>query len=49
MLTGIPMVLFTFYMITDPQTSPSRLRSQIFFGASIAFAYYALLTLTFST
>jgi hypothetical protein len=44
-LTGIPMVLFTFYMITDPQTSPSRLRSQILFGASIAFAYYALLTL----
>jgi hypothetical protein len=44
-LTGIPMVLFTFYMITDPQTSPSRLRSQILFGCSIAVTYYALLTL----
>jgi len=44
-LTGIPMVLFTFYMITDPQTSPSRPRSQIFFGASIAFAYSVLLML----
>jgi Na+-translocating ferredoxin:NAD+ oxidoreductase RnfD subunit len=44
-LTGIPMVLFTFYMITDPQTSPSRLRSQIFFGAAIAFTYHALLLL----
>ena len=44
-LTGIPNVLFTFYMITDPQTSPSRLRSQIFFGSAIAFTYYALLTL----
>jgi hypothetical protein len=44
-LTGIPMVLFTFYMITDPQTSPSRLRSQIFFGAGIAFAYSVLLML----
>jgi hypothetical protein len=44
-LSGIPMVLFTFYMITDPQTSPSRLRSQILFGAGIACAYYALLTL----
>jgi hypothetical protein len=44
-LTGIPMVLFTFYMITDPQTSPSRLRSQIFIGAGIAFAYSALLML----
>ncbi|MDT7777758.1 MAG: enediyne biosynthesis protein [Acidobacteriota bacterium] len=44
-LTGIPMVLFTLYMITDPQTSPSRLRSQILFGAGIAFAYSALLLL----
>ena len=42
-LTGIPMVLFTLYMITDPQTSPSRLRSQIIFGAGIAFAYHVLL------
>jgi hypothetical protein len=42
-LTGIPMVLFTFYMITDPQTSPSRVRSQILFGAGIALAYSVLL------
>jgi hypothetical protein len=42
-LTGIPMVLFTFYMITDPQTTPSRLMSQIFFGAGIATAYSVLL------
>ena len=44
-LTGIAMVLFTFYMITDPQTSPSRLRSQIFFGSGIALAYSVLLML----
>jgi hypothetical protein len=44
-LTGIPMVLFTLYMITDPQTSPSRLRSQIMFGAGIACAYHVLLML----
>ena len=44
-LTGIPVVLFTFYMITDPQTSPSRFRSQIIFGCSIACAYYVLLSL----
>lgn len=44
-LTGIPMVLFTFYMITDPQTSPSRLKSQLFFGGGIAFAYSVLLML----
>ena len=44
-LTGIPMVLFTFYMITDPQTSPSRRSSQIAFGAGIALAYSVLLLL----
>ena len=44
-LTGIAMVLFTFYMITDPQTSPSRLRSQVLFGSGIAAAYSVLLLL----
>jgi hypothetical protein len=44
-LTGIPMVLFTLYMITDPQTSPSPLKSQVFFGAGIACAYSVLLML----
>jgi Na+-translocating ferredoxin:NAD+ oxidoreductase RnfD subunit len=42
-LTGIPMVIFTFYMITDPQTSPSRVRNQLLFGGGIAFAYSLLL------
>jgi hypothetical protein len=44
-LTGIPMVLFTFYMITDPQTSPSRPLSQIMFGSGIAVGYSVLLML----
>lgn len=44
-LTGVPMVLFTLYMITDPQTSPSRLLSQILFGAGVAVAYSVLLLL----
>jgi len=44
-LTGIPMVLFTLYMITDPQTSPSPLRSQILYGSGIALAYSVLLAL----
>lgn len=44
-LTGIPLILFTFYMITDPMTSPSRLRSQILFGGGIALAYSVLLVL----
>jgi hypothetical protein len=45
MFTGIPLVLFTFYMITDPQTSPSRPRSQMVFGLSIAVAYELLLAM----
>jgi len=44
-LTGITMVLFTLYMITDPQTSPSRPRSQIMFGAGVAVAYSILFDL----
>lgn len=44
-LTGIPMVLFTLYMITDPQTSPKPLGSQILFGSGIAIAYSVLLML----
>lgn len=44
-LTGVAMVLFTFYMITDPQTSPSRLGCQILFGSGIAFAYSVLILL----
>jgi hypothetical protein len=32
-------------MITDPMTSPSRLRSQILFGSGIACAYFVLLTM----
>jgi enediyne biosynthesis protein E5 len=39
------MVLFTLYMITDPQTSPSRPRSQIIFGAGVAVAYSILFDL----
>lgn len=44
-LTGITMVLFTLYMITDPQTSPSRPRSQVVFGAGVALAYSILFDL----
>lgn len=38
-LTSIALVLFTFYMITDPQTSPSSTRGQVVFGVTIALAY----------
>jgi enediyne biosynthesis protein E5 len=42
-LTGVAMVLFTFYMITDPQTSPSGTWGQIAYGSGIALAYTVLL------
>lgn len=40
-MTGFAFILFTFYMITDPATSPSRTASQIGFAAAVA-AFYAL-------
>lgn len=43
--TSVAMVLFTFYMITDPQTSPSAPRRQVLFGLGIAVAYAVLLAL----
>jgi hypothetical protein len=40
-MTGFAFVLFTFYMITDPATSPAKLSSQIALAVAIA-ACYAL-------
>jgi hypothetical protein len=40
-MTGFAFVLFTFYMITDPATSPSKTRGQIGFAVAVA-AFYAL-------
>ena len=45
MMTGPAYVLFTFYMITDPQTAPIARRSQIAFGLGIAAVYGLLMTL----
>ena len=42
-MTGFAFILFTFYMITDPATSPAGLRGQIGFGAAVAFAYGAFM------
>ncbi|HEX4613501.1 MAG TPA: hypothetical protein VH092_35290, partial [Urbifossiella sp.] len=36
-------ILFTFYMVTDPATTPDRPRAQIAFGASVALVYSLLL------
>jgi len=41
-MTGVAFVLFTFYMVTDPATTPSGTAGQIAFGAAVAVAYGAL-------
>lgn len=38
-MTGVAFILFTFYMVTDPATTPARTRSQILFGAGVAATY----------
>ena len=38
-MTGVSFILFTFYMVTDPATSPFGLRGQLWFGAGVAAAY----------
>ncbi|HST49793.1 enediyne biosynthesis protein, partial [Jatrophihabitans sp.] len=42
-MTGIPFVLFTNYMITDPGTTPSKARNQFMFGSSVAFVYAVMM------
>ena len=38
-MTGFAFVLFTFYMITDPATSPAKTAGQIGFAAAVAAGY----------
>ena len=42
-MTGIAFLLFTFYMVTDPGTTPSQTRAQVLFGASVAAVYGILM------
>lgn len=42
-ITGVAFLLFTFYMVTDPPTTPSSVRAQIAFGASVAAVYGMLM------
>ncbi len=44
-MTGVAFILYTFYMVTDPATTPDGRREQIFFGLSVA-AVYGLLVVT---
>jgi len=42
-MTGVAFLLFTFYMVTDPATTPVTRRGQIAFGLSMAAAYGILM------
>lgn len=42
-MTGMAFLLFTFYMVTDPGTTPVARRSQFVFGASVAAIYGVLM------
>jgi enediyne biosynthesis protein E5 len=42
-MTGLPFVLYSFYMVTDPATTPFKTRGQVAFGASVAAVYGVLL------
>jgi enediyne biosynthesis protein E5 len=44
-MTGLAYVLFTFYMITDPGTTPFVRRNQVIFGLSVAAVYGVLMML----
>jgi Na+-translocating ferredoxin:NAD+ oxidoreductase RnfD subunit len=44
-MTGVAFLLFTFYMVTDPATTPSTVRGQIAFGLSVAAGYGVLMAL----
>lgn len=42
-MTGMAFMLFTFYMITDPATTPAAPRQQFLFGAGVALLYGLLM------
>lgn len=44
-MTGMAFLLYSFYMLPDPATTPSSTRSQIVFGSSVAVTYGALMLL----
>jgi hypothetical protein len=44
-MTGVAFILFTFYMVTDPATTPDRPLAQVAFGVSVAVLYSLLIAL----
>ena len=41
-MTGVSFILFTFYMVTDPGSTPTNWREQVIFGVAIALVYSLL-------
>jgi hypothetical protein len=44
-MTGLAFVLFSFYMVTDPATTPNGKWAQVAFGGAVALAYAACMLL----
>jgi Na+-translocating ferredoxin:NAD+ oxidoreductase RnfD subunit len=44
-MTGATFILYTFYMITDPATTPSSLSGQLTFGSAVALTYGVLMAM----
>jgi enediyne biosynthesis protein E5 len=42
-MTGVAFVLYTFYMVTDPATTPTSTRGQAIFGGAVAATYGLLM------
>lgn len=42
-MTGVAFLLFTFYMVTDPATTPDDRRGQVLFGLAVAATYGVLM------
>ncbi|MBV9958790.1 MAG: RnfABCDGE type electron transport complex subunit D [Acidobacteria bacterium] len=42
-MTGMAFILYTFYMVTDPATTPQGKLAQVFFGAGVAATYGLLM------
>lgn len=43
-MTGVAFILYTFYMVTDPPTTPGTVRGQVLFGLAVASTYGMLMT-----
>jgi Na+-translocating ferredoxin:NAD+ oxidoreductase RnfD subunit len=44
-MSGMAFVLYTFYMLTDPATTPDTTRGQVLFGTAVAVVYGLLVSM----